>query len=280
MRAYGSLGLAIIAGAAACTNLEKIAVDLGFGPPKVEPREIHAAEGATVRHDDLTAILSPAVDGEGWVTYDELDRERLQAYIERLAGIDLMALGRDARLATLINAYNAFTLQLILDHRPLESIKDIPDDERWNAERWNLGGDVVSLNQIEHQRIRENFVEPRIHFAVNCASVGCPPLASQAYEADTLDEDLDAAAGRVHDPAGRWFAWEGDSDRLRLHITRLYLWYRSDFEAASGTVESFLSRYVPALVQAERSKRRVRIDYLDYDWSLNDIANRPSGSDP
>src|SRR5690606_18585297 len=108
------------------------------------------------------------VDAQGMVDYAGLaaDTAALDGYIASLADVDLDVLSRDERLALLINAYNAFTLRLILDHYPVASIKDIPEAERWKAERWDLGGKTVSLDTIEHVMIRPVFNEPRIHWAL------------------------------------------------------------------------------------------------------------------
>lgn len=128
---------------------------------------------------------------------------------------DFEALGRDEKLAFLINAYNAFTLRLILDHRPLASIRDIPSSERWDAVRWVLAGRTVSLNQIEHELIRPNFAEPRIHFALVCAAVGCPPLRTEAYTGAELEEQLTDQSRYVHTHP-RWFNYEDGAEEIGL----------------------------------------------------------------
>ena len=120
-------------------------------------------------------------------------------------------LGRDERLALLINAYNAFTLRLILDHYPVASITDIPADQRWDAVRWRLAGETYSLNQIEHELVRPNFREPRIHFALVCAAVGCPPLRTEAYTGELLEEQLEGQTrySHAHD---RWLRYRTGAD--------------------------------------------------------------------
>lgn len=264
---------------AGCTQIEKLAVDLGLGPPEVQPVEIHDEKGASYAHDRFTRVLQRVVDEGGWVDYRALrdDPSELDAYIAELADIPYASLSRDHKMAALINGYNAFTLRLILDHYPVESIKDIPDDERWKAARWTLGGQTMSLHQIEHEKLREEFIEPRIHFAINCASVGCPPLARSAYDGDRLDFDLDRATQRVHDPASRWFdlnvveAEIGPGQVVIAKVTRLYLWYEDDF----GAVERRLKQWVPAFAAAlDEEDRTFEIEYLPYDWSLNDASSR------
>ncbi|MEX1223174.1 MAG: VTT domain-containing protein, partial [Pirellulales bacterium] len=140
-----------------------------FGPPQVEMQEAYAdSDGSrSFDHTAFGKLLEAHVDADGWIDYVGLQRDeaQLDAYLEDLANAPFDELGRDEKLALLINAYNAFTLKLILEHYPLESIMDIPEDQRWEAQRWNVGGNRWSLNQIEHEQIRPKFVEPRIHFA-------------------------------------------------------------------------------------------------------------------
>ncbi|MGF1466655.1 MAG: DUF547 domain-containing protein [Sandaracinaceae bacterium] len=258
-----SLGCAEGCGGA---TLERIGVNLGLGPRTAALEERHAEDGERFDHGRFTRLLERVVDEDGWVDYAALrdDPSELDAYLAEVATADYDALSRDGKLALLINAYNAFTLRLILDHAPLESIKDIPEAERWTAQRWNLGGRTVSLDEIEHQMIRENFRDPRIHFAVNCASVGCPALARAAYEDETLDEDLQRAAERAHTDGTRWFQLDGQ----RVSLTRLYLWYHQDFEAVAGSELAFASRFNADLAAAAEAGD-VDVAYLPYDWSLN-----------
>ena len=181
-------------------------------------------------------------------------------------------MGRDEKLALLINAYNAFTLRLILDHYPVKSIKDIASADRWEAVRWNIGGHVWSLNQIEQQQIRPKFKEPRIHFALVCAAIGCPPLRHEAYVADRLDDQLQDQAIYIHTHP-RWFQYEPGQNLLKL--TRLYDWYAGDFKQVAGSVLQFVARYSPAVRQALKTGHVPAVQYLDYDWALNSRQNMP-----
>lgn len=227
-------------------------------------------------HSEFDALLKAHVDENGWVDYAGLNKDaaRLDHYIAALATAQLDRLGRDERLALLLNAYNAFTLRLILDYwdgGKLASIRDIPDGKRWKHERWKLAGKVVSLDQIENEWIRPKFAEPRIHFALVCAAVGCPPLAREAYAGSKLDAQLDRQARYVHSHA-TWCRF--DAAKGQLGLTKLYDWYGDDFKKAAGSVLKFAARYNSGLAGALQSGKSPKVDWLDYDWSLNDVKNR------
>ncbi len=239
-----------------------------FGPPTVDLKEHYKAGAGTGRFDHaaFTSILADYVDARGGVDYAGLRKNssKLNRYLEQVQKAPFEALGRDEKLAFLINAYNAFTLRLILDHWPVASIRDIPSSERWNAVRWDVGGKKLSLTQIEHEYLRNRFVEPRVHFAINCASVGCPPLRRDAYDAKRLEQQLQEQALAMHGDA-RWLRLEGDV----VYLTKLYEWYAGDFVQVGGTVLEYAARFAPALAAAHKQGRRLSISWLDYDWSLN-----------
>ena len=244
------------------------------GPPSAELAEAYQQEpdGPTFDHSTLDALLGKHVSEHGWVDYDGLkkDAAKLDAYLAALAKAPFAELGRDEKLALLINAYNACTLRLILDYYPIDSIKKIPDAKRWKHERWNLGGNTWSLNQIEHEQIRPKFKEPRIHFALVCAAVGCPKLRNEAFTAKRLDEQLEEQTRYIHGH-DRWFRFDGD--RNTVYLTKLYDWYGSDFKQVHGSVLKFASRYVPDLKQALDAGRKPKTRWLDYDWALNSKKN-------
>lgn len=272
----GGLGLGLAIGAARRPAYE-LAVHW-LGPPEVALREAYAdgpaAGGATFDHGAFARVLHRRVDDAGRVDYQGLhaDPADLDAYVAALADAPFDALHRDGKLALLVNAYNACTLRLILDHWPIGSIQDIPAAERWEAARWVVGGRTLSLDAIEHEELRAKFVEPRIHFALVCASVGCPPLAREPYAPERLDAQLDAAARRVHDPDGPWV--DLDLPRGRVGLTPLYLWYDSDFERVAGSPLGFAARYLPDLARTLDRGGDVDLRWLEWDWSLN--AQRPA----
>jgi uncharacterized membrane protein YdjX (TVP38/TMEM64 family) len=255
-------------------SLHGLLVRLG-GPPRVLLKEAYAAKpGApTFDHRELEELLKAHVAAGGWVDYGGLAREagKVDAYLAHLARAPFEELGRDEKLALLINAYNAFTLRLILEYYPIDSIRTIPADKRWDDVRWRIGPHTWSLNQIEHEQVRPKFREPRVHFALVCAAVGCPPMRGEAYTAGRLEEQLDDQARYLHSH-DRWFRLAADGKDVWL--TSLYRWYRGDFEQVAGSVVGFASRYAPGLKSVLDSRKTPTIHWLDYDWSLNGIENQ------
>jgi hypothetical protein len=206
------------------------------------------------------------------VDYDGMARDRgpLKAYLGDLAAVAPAVYEqwpRSERLAFLLNAYNAWTVELILSRQPrVRSIKELGTllQSPWKLRFIPLLGEQRSLDSLEHGLIRP-FGEPRIHFAVNCASVGCPALQPEAYVPQRLEAQLEAAT--------RGFLRDRTRNRLadgRLEVSSLFDWYRTDF----GELRSFLERYGESLGldPAQRkalAEGRMRIRYLLYDWSLN-----------
>jgi hypothetical protein len=271
-RTTAALALALVlAGAAGWAHARRDSIRGLFGPAPVAMAEVYEQDEAGPRFDHrlFQAVLKEHVDADGWVDYTGLAREpgRLDAYITAVGKAPFDELGRNEKLALLINAYNAFTLRLILDHYPVGSIKDVPSSKRWDDARWNVGGHVWSLNQIEHKQIRPKFDEPRIHFALVCAAVGCPPLRNEAYTAERMEEQLEDQARSVHRNE-RWFRF--DRDRNVVELTKLYDWYGGDFKQVSGSVTAYAAAYSPELKRAIDSGTPPKVRWLDYDWRLNE----------
>ncbi len=248
-----------------------------FGPPAVALNEAYAANGDSAKFDHSTfdALLKKYVNGNGGVDYHGLktDTDALHAYVASLATAPFDEMGRDEKLAFLINAYNAFTLDLIVEwlDKDIGSIRDIPADKRWDDVRWKVAGNTWSLSQIEHEQIRPKFQEPNIHFALVCAAVGCPPLRAEAYAAAHIKEQLANQAEIVHRNGSRWFQRDPGDDTL--HLTSLYEWYGGDFEQVENSVLDYAARYAPELAEELHSGKRPTIEWLDYDWSLNNQEN-------
>ncbi|MGQ7273002.1 DUF547 domain-containing protein [Marinobacter sp. V034] len=230
----------------------------------------------------LQAHVSYIEDGiASTVDYDGFakDEKALDRYLGSLSAVSLQTLDgwpEEQRLAFLINAYNAFTVKLILNHYPgLESIRDIGNifQSPWSRSFFTLLGKERSLDELEHEMIREWFNEPRIHMAVNCASVGCPALAASAYTGDSLDAQLDKAVER--------FLSDSTRNRYlsvtnRYEVSSIFDWYGDDWNRDSGYpggVRAFLNEHIGLMAQAKvpdkATLNKAEIKFLDYDWALN-----------
>ncbi len=217
-------------------------------------------------HSVFDGVLAAAVDDRGLVDYAGM-RERPEAladYVKRLEKAPVASLAAPEAKVLLINAYNAFTLSWIVAAREdLASIRDTLDP--WSAKRWSLGGHSVSLDEIEHGLLRTQFPDPRIHFAVNCASLGCPPLRARAFVAATLEKDLDE---HVRSSLRREGLVRRQDDGLVLN--RIFEWFASDFDRAGG-VRGFLSKFASGDVIDLLRERGVEtpLHFAEYDWRLN-----------
>ena len=246
---------------------------------------MHAAEPF---HDDWQVLLDAHVEpvSQGQATrFDyagmQQDRAVLDRYLERLAGVtraSFDAWPASRQLAFLINAYNAWTVELVLTAYPeLDSIRDLGNWFRspWERRFVSLFGEQWTLDELEHDLIRgsDRYREPRIHFAVNCASIGCPALSERAYTGDDLEAQLEAATRRFLSDRSRNRFEDG-----RLRVSRIFDWYREDFASGwrgADSLGAFLARYADALgLTAEQAQRleagETPITFLPYDWGLND----------
>ena len=225
-------------------------------------------------HRSWTAILARYVR-DGSVDYRGLvDRGQpaLDAYLTALSAASPAESGwtREERLAFWMNAYNAFTIRLILDHYPLPSIRSIGflplAAFRTAFIPLGAGRTPISLNVIENEILRKQFQDARIHFAIVCASKSCPALRSEAYRSSVLDQQLDAAARAfLDDPSkNRW-----DPASRTLYLSPIFKWFHDDFERAGRTLPAFVGRYLRQPDAADLEKAKVRVVFLDYDWSLN-----------
>jgi len=230
-------------------------------------------DGAAVDHAPwqgfLDRYLVELSDGSTRVRYDDVtaaDRKALDGYLATLSGLDPRRLSRDAQLAYWINLYNAATVDLILDHYPIDSIRDV--DDPWGRPVATVMGRALTLGDIEHGIVRAVFGDPRIHYALNCASIGCPNLAGAPYAAETLEVMLDAAArAYVNHPRGVQVT-DGE-----VVVSKIYGWYREDFGAGEADVLDHIRAYAdPPLLEALDG--RDDIDSYAYDWSLNAPAAR------
>ena len=215
------------------------------------------------------------------------DRTALKAYLATLSGVTRAAFGSFSKAqqqAFLMNAYNAFTVELILSKYPdLKSIRDLGSliSSPWKRQWVDLLGAQVSLDDIEHGMLRKpgSYDEPRVHFAVNCASIGCPMLREEAFVADRMPAQLTEQTQRFMSDRtrNRW-----NSQRGRMEISKIFDWYGSDFDKGHqgiASLKAFLGSFADALADAPADRARIRsgqfdIAFLDYDWALNDHTAR------
>jgi hypothetical protein len=240
----------------------------------------HRAWDALVRKH---VVLLPG-GSASQVRYAEVARDRaaLKAYLDALSGVtDVEYRGwtRAQRMAFLINAYNAFTVELILANYPVKSIKDIGSDlfnNRWKKKFFRLLGEDAYLDRIEHEILRKpgNFDEPRVHFALNCASVGCPMLREEAYVAERLEAQLEQQAVRFLSDRSRNRA----GAQGRLEVSKVFDWFKEDWTSGYQGIasrEQYFAKYAKLLSDDPAMQQRVAegkapLAFLDYDWSLND----------
>jgi hypothetical protein len=218
----------------------------------------------------LYAILLSRHLKDGVVDYSGLQKDEtiLDRYLEQLAGVDPQSLDTDEQFAFYANVYNAWTIKLILTRYPnIDSIKDLGSlfKSPWKKKIARVDGQLLTLDQIEHDILRKRFGDPRVHFAVNCASKGCPPLQAEPFTGSRLDEQLNRAAKAFINDS-RYNRLEGDT----LWVSKIFDWFSEDFDNdVLGTFIKFAEQ--PLKDKLQRNRNRIRVNYLDYDWSLNGL---------
>jgi hypothetical protein len=233
-----------------------------------------AIESGTGRFDSSAwGDLLAAATSDGLIDYETMANRRgeLDAYLGSVAEADLSKLSRDHLMALLINAYNAYTVTSILDHPDVDSIRQI--DGVWDKATHRVGGFDLTLDNIEHNLLRPYFKDPRIHVAVNCASMSCAPLPPWAFDGDRLDQQLEEwTRDFFRNPKYLTL----DSEEGVLRTSSLLDWYGEDFtkpdaNPRADTLAGFIARFstdeVRKFVEARAGKPEIR--FLEYDWSLN-----------
>jgi len=251
--------------------------------PKAElwPRwQTHDATSTNrIKHDEWDGFLKTYVrtarDGIHRVAYRHVTREDKQAlggYVDRLGRTNIDRFNRAEQLAYWINFYNALTVRLVLRHYPVESIRDIDISSGflggpWNAKVVEVMGEPMSLNDIEHRILRPVWRDPRIHYAVNCASFGCPNLLAVAFTGENTQSLLEQAArAYINHPRGVRVS-EGT-----VTASKIYAWFQEDFGGSEAGVLRHLRRFAePSLAKALEGYDA--IDDYEYDWGLNDSAS-------
>ncbi len=222
-----------------------------------QPRFSHAA---------WDALLKKHVDAKGAVDYRGFikDSVALNQYLGQLAANPPQeeSWSREEQLAWWLNAYNAYTVQLITRHYPLKSINDIKKagaKSPWDIPFISLNGTNITLNHIEHEILRKQFADPRVHFAIVCASQSCPKLAAQAFEAGKVNEQLDRRTKEFLDDPSR-----NKITARQAQVSQIFNWFKEDF-TRKGTVPEFINQYATAKIG-----KGAKISFLEYDWGLND----------
>ncbi len=233
--------------------------------------ELTANSQSKPTHEAFDALLKKYVSVEGKVNYKGFikDSANLNGYLNLLSKTppDEKTWSREEQMAYWINAYNAFTIKLIIKYYPIKSIKDIGSSIQipfvntpWDIKFIAIGNEKLDLNTMEHGKLRKSFDDPRIHMALVCASKSCPILLNEAYNARKLDEQL----------TRQTIAFFADSFRNKVspdkpQLSMIFNWYGMDFSKNGRSVISFVNTYSKVKI-----KPKAKIDYLDYDWGLNE----------
>ena len=227
----------------------------------------------------LDTLLNKYVNSEGLVDYtawknSSEDLSAIRTLTDNLASFDPSSLPEQERLAFWINAYNAFALREVLARYPVESIRPrdflgIPERSFFTEEKHEVDGVSYSLDGIENDVLRAEFEEPRIHFAIVCASTSCPELRTEAYTADKLETQLnEQARSFVNDPSRNRYNPETDT----ASISKIFNWFEGDFTAVAASVPAYLTSYAGEGATAVLESPELNVEYMSYDWGLNDQA--------
>ena len=236
------------------------------------------AEGFS--HAGFDEILQTYVHPKGQqsdVDYGGLKKDRagLDAYIKQVGAVsetDFKSWDPYDQLAFLINAYNAFTLQLVITHYPVVSIKDIGTDEKsvWKREIFQLFGRKISLDYLENEFIRKRYNEERVHFALVCAAVSCPPLRTEAYVGKRLNYHLEEQRAKFIMDKERNYI---DETSKTLYLSKVFSWFSADFENSFKPTKRPTKFYVLQTIFGTKNmpQENYTVEFLPYDWALNDI---------
>ena len=238
-------------------------------PALIATAIINTAAAFDQSHAAWDTLLKKHVQPTG-VDYTSFkkDQSKLKAYLKDLSGISTKEFNDWAgpdQLAYLTNLYNASTIDLVLEHYPIKSFKDEVGGKEgpWKHSFIKALGKTYTLDQIEHELIRKHYAEPRVHFALNCASAGCPPLRSEAFIGENLEKQLEEQTSKFLGNAAN-----NSLNGKNLKLSPIFDWFKEDFIKKSGSVEAFVNPYFP---DTSIKKGDVKLSYSDYGWNLNDI---------
>ena len=229
-----------------------------------------SSESKPVNHALFDSLLKKHVNNEGLVDYKGFikDSVKFNQYLDLLSRNhpNEKNWSKDEQLAYWINAYNAFTIKLITQHYPIKSIKDIKKgvplvSDTWTIDFIKIEGNTYNLNNIEHGIVRPKFNDPRVHSALNCASMSCPKLLNESYKAEKLNEQLDNQM--------RSFLKDSSRNKItsasKAQVSKLFTWFESDFKKAAPSVIAFINRFSDI-----KLNNNIKLEYLDYSWNLNE----------
>ena len=230
---------------------------------------IPKGENNSFTHEEWTGLLQKHVNKSGFVDYKGFikDSVKLNSYLAKLSdNAPANSWSRDEKYAYWINAYNAYTVKLITSNYPVKTIKELGADNpiifvntAWDKKFFSIGNKKMTLNTIEFKIIRKQFKDPRSHFAINCASISCPKLLNVAYEAKTLNAQLEQQ--------GKAFLADTEKNKVSAtnpKLSSIFKWYSGDFEKGQTKIE-FINKYAIPNLNAN-----AKLDYLDYNWNLNE----------
>jgi len=237
------------------------------------------ADSANTFDNKLYSFVLKHFVQDGWVDYAALkkDRKVLDKYVNSLGELtdeEYKLMSETEQIAFWINAYNAITLKVIVDHYPIKpnpimgifaaknSIMQIPG--AWDRIEHRVKGEDLTLNNIEHEILRKEFNEPRIHFALVCASISCPVLSAESFTGERLEEQLEDQTQRFYSDSAKVRFSE---KKRTLFLSPIFEWYGKDFGGKNG-IREFSKKYLPQT--AQKIKSHTKIKYLPYDWNLND----------
>ncbi|MGR3218799.1 MAG: DUF547 domain-containing protein [Candidatus Anammoxibacter sp.] len=218
-------------------------------------------------------VLGRHVTNDGLVDYIGLKKDKeFFEFIKYIADTNPGSLPTDKdRLAFWINAYNAFVLFGVIEEYPIKSVLKVGKIPHsffiFKTFKTNQG--KITLRKLENKKIREVFDEPRIHFAINCASAGCPKLISKAYRAENLEQQLEERVKAFINNRNKNYL---DKEKNILYLSRIFKWYEGDFTKNHGTLENYIVKYINKGDAEFIKTNKVKIKYLEYGWDLNDIS--------
>ncbi|MDE0468536.1 MAG: DUF547 domain-containing protein [Candidatus Poribacteria bacterium] len=237
---------------------------------EVDLRTSQPTGDVSFSHDLFDQVLQEHVDERQQVDYAKLkaNPEKLEAYLDLLAVANPEALSYNAQLAFWVNAYNALVVKGVVDHYPITSVRKVKlFNGFFSRLKFQVAGKTYTLNEIEHDIIRTEFVDPRVHFVLVCASSSCPPLWNRAYTAETIEERLEIATlNFIRNPEQVRI----DRAERRVYLSKIFKWYKDDFKEGYEGVTDFLSDYLHPENAEFLASTDVKFRYLDYDWTLND----------